>query len=239
MRRDIDGGAVFLAEDDEGAVGAARASAPDARPLAPRTSSTSGRARAARASRRRSSQACVAGGRRRRARRASASTCSRRTRSRATVWSRLGFEEVALVMATPLDALERRLAGTQVGAVARRRSTSRATTTRSVERAVAQFVPRLEAPQVAAAASGWIRDQRPAASTTTATRSARFARDLSDRLGAVVVALALEHAARRPLPPLRDAGAWSTSTSPCRRTTASCRRATSSRWRRTRRSSRA
>ena len=56
VRRDIDEGAVFLAEDDEGAVGTARATAPERGTLAPRTSSTSGRARAARASRRRSSR---------------------------------------------------------------------------------------------------------------------------------------------------------------------------------------
>ena len=99
------------------------------------------------------------------------------------------------MMATPLDALERRLADAPVGAVARRRCTSRPTTTR---------LGRARGRAVRAAARGargrgrgerLDPDRRPAASTPTATRSARFARDLSDRLGAVVVALALEHGA--------------------------------------------
>jgi hypothetical protein len=109
------------------------------------------------------------------------------------VWSRLGFEEVVVEMATPLDVLEGRLAGMQVGpsrAAIHVQSDDEA----SIQRAVAGFVPRLESPQVVGAPSGWTRitdklfdDDRDAQS--------RFARDLSDRLGAVVVALALEHAA--------------------------------------------
>src|SRR5262249_58000419 len=64
----------------------------------------------------------------------------------------------------------------------------------SVQRAVAQFVPRLAEPNVSAAANGWIRIADPFFDEDREAQS-RFARDLSDRLGAVVVALALEHAA--------------------------------------------
>src|SRR5262249_31058085 len=108
-----------------------------------------------------------------------------------TAWSRMGFEEVALLMAAPVETLERRLEGTQVGA-------SRASThvqsddDRSIQRAVGQFVPRLQAPQVSASPTGWTRIADPLFDGDREAQS-RFARDLSDRLGAVVVALALEH----------------------------------------------
>ena len=62
----------------------------------------------------------------------------------------------------------------------------------SVERALAQFVPRLGSPEVRDAANGWIRIADPLLDTDRDAQT-RFARDLSDRLGAVVVALALEH----------------------------------------------
>jgi hypothetical protein len=60
----------------------------------------------------------------------------------------------------------------------------------SVERAVAQFVPRLEAPQVTASES-WIRIADPVLDRDREAH-ARFARELSERLGAVTVALSLE-----------------------------------------------
>jgi len=108
------------------------------------------------------------------------------------VWRRLGFEEKQKFMATPLDALEQRLAQTERGG-------SHASThvqsddETSVARAIAQFLPRLTAPQVDAAES-WIRIADP---TLDADRDAhgRFAKDLSDRLGAVTVALAVEDGA--------------------------------------------
>jgi ribosomal protein S18 acetylase RimI-like enzyme len=109
------------------------------------------------------------------------------------VWRTLGFDEVELVLSQPLDALERRLAEAPVGA-------SRASThvqtddSTSVERALAQFVPRLEAPDVRDATNGWIRIADPLLDADRAAQS-RFARDLSHRLGAVVVALAVEHGA--------------------------------------------
>ena len=55
-------------------------------------------------------------------------------------------------------------------------------------------MPRLAAPEIAAAANGWIRISDPLFDGDRDAQS-RFARDLSDRLGAVVVALAVEHAA--------------------------------------------
>ncbi len=59
-----------------------------------------------------------------------------------TVWQRLGFEVVEFFMATPLDVLELRLA--EVPSGASHASTHVQSDDRlSVERAVAQFVPRL------------------------------------------------------------------------------------------------
>jgi hypothetical protein len=64
----------------------------------------------------------------------------------------------------------------------------------SVERALGQFVPRLDAPDVSVSESGWI---RIVAANLDVDRDAqsRLARELSHRLGSVVVALALEHGA--------------------------------------------
>jgi len=110
-----------------------------------------------------------------------------------TVWRKLGFDEVEYFMAAPLDTLARRLEDAPAGAS--RASTHVQTDDRlSVERALAQFVPRLEQPDVRDAANGWIRIAAP---LLDADRDAqgRFARDLSDRLGAVVVALAAERGA--------------------------------------------
>jgi ribosomal protein S18 acetylase RimI-like enzyme len=109
------------------------------------------------------------------------------------VWRRLGFDEVEYVMAAPLEALERRLAARATGPS--HASTHVQTDDRtSVERALAQFVPRLESPDVRDAANGWIRIADPLLDVDRDAQS-RFARDLSDRLGAVVVALAVEQGA--------------------------------------------
>jgi ribosomal protein S18 acetylase RimI-like enzyme len=106
------------------------------------------------------------------------------------VWRRLGFEPVALLLSQSLDALDLRLgdapAGPSFG------STHVQTDDRvAVERAVAQFVPRLDDPSVRDATGGWIRIVDPVFDADRDAHS-RFARDLSDRLGAVVVTLALE-----------------------------------------------
>jgi ribosomal protein S18 acetylase RimI-like enzyme len=106
------------------------------------------------------------------------------------VWHRLGFVPVEITLAQPLAALEDRLSDSPAGPS--RASTHVQTDDRvSVERALGQFVPRLEEPGVHDASGGWIRITDPLLDTDRDAHS-RFAADLSDRLGAVVVALALE-----------------------------------------------
>jgi ribosomal protein S18 acetylase RimI-like enzyme len=106
------------------------------------------------------------------------------------VWRRLGFEPVELTMTQSVDALELRLGDAPAGPS--RASTHIQTDDRvSVERAVSQFLPKLPDPSIRDAAGGWIRIVDPLFDADRDAHS-RFARDLSDRLGAVVVALALE-----------------------------------------------
>jgi ribosomal protein S18 acetylase RimI-like enzyme len=107
-----------------------------------------------------------------------------------TVWRRLGFEPVELLMAQSLDALEARLAGAPTGpskATTHVQSDDRA----SVERALEHFVPRLARPDVRDVENGWIRIADPLLDSDRDAHS-RLAHELSDSLGAVVVALALE-----------------------------------------------
>jgi hypothetical protein len=105
------------------------------------------------------------------------------------VWSRLGFEEHAKLLASPTGAFAARLEDEDAGE-------SRAVThvqsddETSVERAVSQFIPRLEAPEVRTTDS-WIRIADPVFDRDREAHG-RFARELSDRLGAVTIALALE-----------------------------------------------
>ena len=106
------------------------------------------------------------------------------------VWRRLGFEPVEILMAQSLDALDVQLGDAPAGPS--RASTHVQTDDRvSVERAVSQFLPRLEDPTVRDATGGWIQIVDPVFDADRDSHS-RFARDLSDRLGAVVIALALE-----------------------------------------------
>ena len=188
ISRSLAGGAVYLAEEDSGALGMAFALPPDrgrshlavvhVRPRARRA----GVAKAL-------VLACVRELRERGAKRVSLDVLDTNQRAR-EVWRRLGFEDVAHVMSAPVDALEERLGEAPVGPS--RGSTHVQTDDRtSVERALAQFVPRLESPDVHDAANGWIRIADPLLDADRDAHS-RFARDLSDRLGAVVVALALE-----------------------------------------------
>jgi GNAT superfamily N-acetyltransferase len=191
ISRSLEGGAVYLAEDDQGTAGVAYAAPPDrgrshltvvhVRPRARRA----GVAKAL-------VLACVRELKERGAKRVSLDVLETNATAR-EVWRRLGFEDVAHVMSAPLDALEQRLGEAPLGPS--RASTHIQSDDRtSVERALAQFVPRLEAPDVHDAANGWIRIADPLLDGDRAAQS-RFARDLSDRLGAVVVALALEHEA--------------------------------------------
>ena len=191
ISRSLAGGAVYLAEDDKGPVGMAYAAPPDrgrshltivhVRPRARRL----GVATALVA-------ACVRESKERGAKRMTLDVLETNTVAR-DVWRRLGFEDVAHVMSAPVDKLEHRLGDAPVG-------TSRASThvqtddRTAVERALAQFVPRLREPDVRDAANGWIRIADPLLDADRAAH-ARFATDLSDRLGAVVVALALEQGA--------------------------------------------
>jgi len=191
ISRSLDGGAVYLAEDDEGAAGMAYATPPDrgrshltvvhVRPRARRA----GVAKAL-------VLACVREVKGRGATGVSLDVLDSNTRAR-DVWRRFGFVEVAHVMSATVDALESRLGEAPVGAS--RASTHVQTDDRtSVERALAQFVPRLESPEVRDVANGWIRIADPLLDADRDAQT-RFARDLSDRLGAIVVALALEHGA--------------------------------------------
>ena len=185
---DIRTGGVFLAEDDTGAVGVARIE-----------QSVRGRAHIqlvhVRERGRRQGVAkallreCVRHANEQGARFVSLDVLRANERAVA-VWKRLGFEESAYLMAMPLDRLERRLDDRPPG---RERASTHVQTDDevSVERAVAQFVPRLESPQVTASES-WI---RIADAVLDHDRDAhgRFAKELSERLGAVTIALAQEH----------------------------------------------
>jgi hypothetical protein len=105
------------------------------------------------------------------------------------VWSRLGFTPSQLLMAAPVEELERRL---QDGRSGDQRASTHVQTDDevSVQRALAAFLPRLESPQVSTNRS-WIRIADPVLDADREAH-ARLARELSERLGAVTVALALE-----------------------------------------------
>ena len=185
--RQIEAGGVFLAEDDEGPVGVAKIEAQDhgamhvhlvhVRPRARRQGVAKALLRA-----------CVE-----HARAAGGQMITLHVlvsnESAYAVWRRLGFTDVSRLMAAPLDELVAHLGE-------RRRGESHATThvqtddELSVERAIAHFIPRLQSPDVRNTDS-WIRIADP---VLDADRDAhgRFAHELSERLGAVTVALAIE-----------------------------------------------
>lgn len=184
---DIHGGGVFLAEDDEGAIGVARIEAPvrgrshvqvvHVRPRGRRQ----GVAKALLA-------ACAADARDRGATMVTLEVLTTNETARA-VWGRLGFEAYSLELAAPLDRLEQRLAEDPRGE-ARASTHVQSDDTTSVDRALQRFVPRLEQPDVRANGS-WIRVSDPLLDRDRESQ-ARFARELSERLGAVTVALSQE-----------------------------------------------
>jgi ribosomal protein S18 acetylase RimI-like enzyme len=184
---DIRGGGVFIAEDASGPIGVGRIEAPErsvahiqlvhVRPGARRQ----GVAKALVA-------ACTDDAKARGASSVSLEVLADNEPALA-VWRRLGFDTVSHRLATPIDALVARLQRVPVG-------TERATThvqtddEVSVERAVAQFIPRLQVPRVTASDS-WIRVVDPILDHDRDAHG-RFAKELSERLGAVTVALAQE-----------------------------------------------
>src|SRR5262249_12782114 len=116
------------------------------------------------------------------------------------VWRRLGFHEVSLTMLTPLDALEARLAAPPP-AEASASTHVQTDDEQSVDRALAEFVPRPQSPRVTANGS-WIRIADPLFDRDRDAQS-RLARELSERLGAITLALSLEGEVVRfpPYPP--------------------------------------
>lgn len=107
-----------------------------------------------------------------------------------TTWQRLGFEDVWVGMTQPLDALDARLARVDTAGESHAATYVQSDDVVSVERAVGQFMPRLEQPDVQSRES-WMRVLDPVLDRDRDAHG-RFAKELSDRLGAVTVALALE-----------------------------------------------
>jgi ribosomal protein S18 acetylase RimI-like enzyme len=184
---DIRGGGVFIAEDDEGPVGVARIEAPNRKDAHIQLAHVRERGRkqgVAKALLRE----CVADAKARGADHVSLEVLTS-NQSAIAVWTRLGFQEYAKFMAQPLDALEARLAETQPKE-ARASTHVQSDDETSVQRAVQQFVPRLASPQIDANDS-WIRVADPVLDTDRDAHG-RFAKELSERLGAVTVAIAVE-----------------------------------------------
>jgi ribosomal protein S18 acetylase RimI-like enzyme len=188
LNANIAAGAVFVAEDGEAAVGMLEASVADPGRWHIETVHVRVEARrqgVARALLRACAEAARADG----ATHISLGVLAANEPAQA-VWRRLGFETVELVMAQPLEALEIRVGEAPVGP-------SRATThiqtddRHAVERAIQHFVPRLENVEIRDASGGWIRISDPVLDGDRQAHE-RFADTLSDMLGAVVVALALE-----------------------------------------------
>ena len=143
LREHLSTGSVHIAEDDQGAVGFVQASAPEPSRRHIETIHVRARARRQRVATA-LLRACAEDARAHGVAYVSLGVTAGNDLAR-TVWRRLGFEEAEYVLAQPLDALERRLSDVPVGA-------SRAAThvqtddSVSVERALAQFRPKLESP---------------------------------------------------------------------------------------------
>jgi ribosomal protein S18 acetylase RimI-like enzyme len=190
--REIAAGGVFLAVDADGPVGVAKLDGPKHGAMHIHLVYVRPRVRRQGVARQ-LLRACAA-----KAREAGAPTVSLHVlvanTAAAAVWRRLGFENVSTFMAAPLEVLDDRL-------VERAAGEFRATThvqsddEVSVQRAVAQFLPRLEQPQLTTNGS-WISAIDPVLDRDREAHG-RFARELSERLGAVTVALALEGAVVR------------------------------------------
>jgi len=184
---DIRTGGVFVAEDGEGPVGVARIEA-NARGRSHiqlvHVRERGRRQGVAKALLR----ACVSHAREQGARFVSLDVV-RANENAVAVWRRLGFEESVYLMATPLEALDARLADA-TPATARATTHVQSDDMDSIQHAIAQFVPRLAAPDVTRSAS-WLRIVDPVLDADRDAH-ARFAHELSERLGAVTLALSLE-----------------------------------------------
>jgi len=186
-REDIATGGVFLAEDDEGAVGVLRIEAPERGAMHIQLAHVRPRARGHGVTKALLAEV-VAHAREQGARTISLEVLTSNEIGLA-VWRKLGFHDVTLFMASPVDALEARLGDPPAGE--ERASTHVQTDDEvSVNRAIAQFLPRLRSPHVSSSES-WIRVSDPVLDNDRDAHG-RFARELSDRLGAVTVALSLE-----------------------------------------------
>jgi GNAT superfamily N-acetyltransferase len=191
-RENIATGAVFIAEDETGPIGVARLEEPKygashlqlayIRPRARRQGVTKALLRA-----------CAEVAREHGSNMVSLEVLFANEAARA-VWQRLGFADVWVGMAQPLEALEARLAEVE-GGVSLATTHVQSDDSVSVERAVAHFIPKLEAPDVSTHES-WIRIADPVLDRDRDAHG-RFARELSERLGAVTLALALEGAVVR------------------------------------------
>ncbi|HZT90680.1 MAG TPA: GNAT family N-acetyltransferase [Gaiellaceae bacterium] len=185
---DIRGGGVFLVEDDGGAAGVARIEAPNVHGEA-HVQLVHVRQRARRQGVAKALlRECAADAKERGASHVTLEVLTTNEQALA-VWRRLGFREYSVAMAAPLDQLEERLQPRAAG-VHRASTHVQSDDLESVERALAQFVPRLQSPQVTRNAS-WTRISDPALDGDRDAHG-RLAGELSDRLGAVVVALAQE-----------------------------------------------
>ena len=181
---DIREGAVFLAEDDDGPLGYVRVSAPERGVVTINQAHVSARGRRRGVLKQLLSQALAEVD----APHVDLEVVESNAVAR-TVWSRLGFVDSKRIMIAPLDALRARL-GEAAGGELRASTHVQTDDELSVERAIAQFVPRLEAPDVRAGES-WIRVADMVFDRDRDSH-ARFAKELSERLGAVTVALSLE-----------------------------------------------
>jgi ribosomal protein S18 acetylase RimI-like enzyme len=192
-RRDIEGGATFVAEDGDGVIGVGRASAPKrgvahihlvhVRPRARRRGVTKTLLRAV-----------VEDARERGARLVSLNVLVANEAARA-VWRRLGFEELSSFMATPLESLEQRLAertGPTAGTVYVQTDDED-----RVAASTARFLPRLGRPEgteVAATGSGWVAVREPLLDSDPKFLQ-RLAQELSLTTGAITIALGIERGA--------------------------------------------
>jgi ribosomal-protein-alanine N-acetyltransferase len=188
VRKNLATGAVVLAEDDAGPVGVARLDEPlngsshvqlvYVRPRARRQGVTKALLRA-----------CADAARQQGARTVSLEVLLSNDVARAA-WQHLGFKDVWVGMAQPLDVLDARLAEAEDAGDWRATTHVQSDDELSVERAVAQFMPRLAAPDVRSSES-WMRVTDPVLDRDRDAHG-RLAKELSERLGAVTVALALE-----------------------------------------------